>query len=75
MGIRASNHFQTDRPESGGTDHNAEHENSGLLARDKQRVSAEEAAKQRSSKRRASAESKTTPAQPNVNPATRNRHR
>lgn len=75
MGIRASNHFQSDRPESGGTDHNAEHETSGLLARDKQRLAADDAKKLRASKRRASAESKTTPAQPSVNPATRKRGR
>lgn len=35
MGSKPSNIFQMDRPESGGADHNAERENSGLLDRAK----------------------------------------
>lgn len=36
MGHKPSNTFQSDRPESGGADHNSERENSGLLDRAKQ---------------------------------------
>ena len=50
MANRGSNHFQTDRPESGGADRHNEHENSGLLDRDKQKFAAEEAEKARTSK-------------------------
>lgn len=43
MGQRGSNHFQSNRPESGGTDHNSQRENSGLLARNKKKFAAEHA--------------------------------
>lgn len=36
MGHKPSNTYQSDRPESGGADHNSERENSGLLDRAKQ---------------------------------------
>jgi hypothetical protein len=42
---KPSNNFQSDRPESGGADHNSERENSGLLERDKQKYAADHATK------------------------------
>ena len=42
MGGKPSNNLQSDRPESGGADHNSEHENSGLLERDKEKFAIEE---------------------------------
>jgi hypothetical protein len=38
MGSKASNNFQSDRPESGGADKDMLREKSGLLDRDKQRL-------------------------------------
>lgn len=71
MGTKPSNNFQSDRPESGGADRRDERENSGLLARDKQKFAAEEAEKARSSKKRASDEEKEAAPKPEVNPASR----
>ena len=73
MGTRSSNHSQSDRPESGGTDRHGEHEKSGLLAREKQRFGAEEAEKGRTSKKRASSEAKQLASKPAVAPASRKR--
>ncbi len=42
MGSKPSTNMQSDRPESGGADHNSEHENSGLLERDKEKFALEE---------------------------------
>jgi hypothetical protein len=73
MGSRGSTHFQTDRPESGGTDRRNEHENSGLLDREKEKFAAEEAEKARTSKKRAGKESKQSVPKPTVDPASRKR--
>jgi hypothetical protein len=73
MGNRASTHFQTDRPESGGTDRRNEHENSGLLDREKQKFAEEEAEKARKSQRRAGKEAKQSTPKPSVDPASRKR--
>ena len=43
MGGKASNNFQSNRPESGGADKDMQREKSGLLDRDKERFAAEEA--------------------------------
>jgi hypothetical protein len=43
MGGKASNNFQSNRPESGGADKDMQREKSGLLERDKERFAAEEA--------------------------------
>jgi hypothetical protein len=75
MSRRPSNHFQADRPESGGADRRNEHENSGLLAREKQKFAAEEAEKARVSTERAGAEAKPPVARPIVDPAARKRRR
>jgi hypothetical protein len=48
MGSKASNNFQSDRPESGGADKDMLREKSGLPDRDKERF-AEEQAKRRAS--------------------------
>jgi hypothetical protein len=74
MGTKPSNNFQSDRPESGGADRSDERENSGLLAREKEKFAAEQAEKERSSKTRASEEEKI-PSKPSVNPASRKRKR
>jgi hypothetical protein len=42
MGGKASNFFQSDRPESGGADKDMQRENSGLLEIDKERYAAEQ---------------------------------
>ena len=42
MGSKPSTNMQRDRPESGGADHNSEHENSGLLEREKAAFAMEE---------------------------------
>lgn len=42
MGAKASNNFQSNRPESGGADKDMQREKSGLLDRDKERFAAEE---------------------------------
>lgn len=47
MGVKPSNHFQSDRPESGGADRDGERENSGLLEREKQKFASERAAERR----------------------------
>jgi hypothetical protein len=71
MGHKPSNNFQSDRPESGGADRKNEHENSGLLERDKEKFAAEQAEKARSSKKRASDEEEEKAPKPDVNPASR----
>jgi hypothetical protein len=43
MGAKASNNYQSNRPESGGADKDMQREKSGLLERDKERFAAEEA--------------------------------
>jgi hypothetical protein len=73
MGNRGSTHFQTDRPESGGADRRDEHENSGLLDREKQKFSTEEAEKARTSKKRAGKEAKHSDPKPVVDPSSRKR--
>ena len=40
MGHKPSSNLQSDRPESGGADHNEQRENSGLLERQKQEFAA-----------------------------------
>jgi len=75
MNRRPSNHFQTDRPESGGADRHNEHENSGLLEREKQKFAAEQAEKARVSKERADAETKQPTTKSVVDPASRKRRR
>jgi hypothetical protein len=42
MGGKASNNFQSDRPESGGADKDMQHEKSGLLEREKEKFAVEE---------------------------------
>lgn len=74
MGTKPSNNFQSDRPESGGADRRDERENSGLLAREKEKFATEQAEKGRSSKKRAKEEEKV-PVKPSVNPASRKRKR
>ena len=43
MGAKASNNYQSNRPESGGADKDMQREKSGLLDRDKERFATEEA--------------------------------
>jgi len=43
MGSKASNFFQSDRPESGGADKDMLREKSGLIERDKERFASEQA--------------------------------
>ena len=43
MGGKASNNFQSDRPESGGADKDMQREKSGLLDREKEKFAAEQA--------------------------------
>ena len=45
MGGKPSNHLQSDRPESGGADKDMQHENSGLLEREKEKVAQEQGEK------------------------------
>lgn len=40
MGHKPSNNFQSDRPESGGADHDEQREKSGILEREKQEFAA-----------------------------------
>lgn len=46
MGSKASNFFQSDRPESGGANKDEAREKSGLLDRDQQKVAQSDAEKQ-----------------------------
>lgn len=46
MGSKPSNNFQSNRPESGGADHDEQRENSGLLEREKQEFAAAQKARQ-----------------------------
>ena len=50
MGGKASNNFQSDRPESGGADKDMLREKSGLPDRDKQRFAQEQAKRQASAR-------------------------
>ena len=59
MGGKASNNFQSDRPESGGADRDMIREKSGLLDRDKERFAAEQA--RRDANARADSEARTPP--------------
>ena len=43
MGSKASNFFQSDRPESGGADKDMLREKSGLIERDKEKFASEQA--------------------------------
>jgi hypothetical protein len=45
MGTKPSNNFQSDRPESGGANHDEARENSGLLERAKQQFAQEQKSK------------------------------
>lgn len=49
MGSKPSNNMKSDRPESGGADHNSEHENSGLLKAEKEKFAIEEQEKMEAS--------------------------
>jgi len=50
MGSKASNFFQSDRPESGGADKDMQREKSGLLEIDKERFAAEQQEREASRK-------------------------
>ena len=43
MGMKPSNNFQSDRPESGGADKDGIRENNGLLERDKEKFAVDQA--------------------------------
>jgi hypothetical protein len=45
MGTKPSNNMQSNRPESGGADHDEQREKSGLLERDKAKYAAEQASR------------------------------
>jgi hypothetical protein len=47
MGVKPSNNYQSDRPESGGADRDSQKEKSGLLDRDRGKFAAEKAAERR----------------------------
>jgi hypothetical protein len=51
MGAKASNNFQSDRPESGGADKDMLREKSGLPDRDKERFAQEQAKRRESAPR------------------------
>ncbi len=70
MGHKPSNYFQSDRPESGGADHNSEHENSGLLEKAKGEVSRSDKKKSQAAVHQAHIADGTAE-QNDVNPATR----
>ncbi|MFL5617945.1 MAG: hypothetical protein ACJ79A_06050 [Gemmatimonadaceae bacterium] len=57
MGGKASNNFQSDRPESGGADKDMLREKSGLTERDKERFAVEQA--EREAAARAESEKKS----------------
>lgn len=50
MGIKPSNNFQSDRPESGGADKDMAREKSGMLERDKEKFAVEQAAEREKDK-------------------------
>lgn len=50
MGGKASNNFQSDRPESGGADRDMIREKSGLTDRDRERYAIEQAERQASAR-------------------------
>jgi hypothetical protein len=41
MGMKPSNNYQSDRPESGGADRDGEREKNGLLDRDKEKFASD----------------------------------
>ena len=41
MGVKPSNNYQSNRPESGGADRDGERENNGLLERDKEKYASD----------------------------------
>ena len=43
MGMKPSNNYQSDRPESGGADKDGIRENNGLLERDKEKFAVDQA--------------------------------
>ena len=49
MGSKPSNAMQSNRPESGGADHDEQREKSGLLDRDKEQLAQSDAAKRETS--------------------------
>jgi hypothetical protein len=51
MGAKASNNFQSDRPESGGADKDMLREKSGLLERDKEKFAIEQEARREAAHR------------------------
>ena len=63
MGSKPSNNFQSDRPESGGADHDEQMEKSGLLEREKQEFAAQHRQGAKGKTRRAGVE---RPAEPGV---------
>jgi hypothetical protein len=46
MGMKPSNNYQSDRPESGGADKDGIRENNGLLDRDKEKYAVDQAKRQ-----------------------------
>jgi hypothetical protein len=62
MGAKASNNYQSNRPESGGADKDMQREKSGMLDRDKERFAAEEA--ERHAAARAASEKKAEASSP-----------
>jgi hypothetical protein len=70
MGHKPSNYSQSDRPESGGADHNSERENSGLLDRAKGAVARSDKAKHQASPKQPRSDANASK-ENDVNPATR----
>ena len=69
MGAKASNNYQSNRPESGGADKDMQREKSGLLDREKEQFAAEQS--ERHAAARAASEKKadaSTPDFPNTDP-------
>jgi hypothetical protein len=65
MGGKASNNFQSDRPESGGADKDMQREKSGLLDREKEKFAAEQA--HRDAAARAASEARAPASKQNEN--------
>ena len=55
MGIKPSNNYQSNRPESGGANHDEKLENSGILEREKQEFAASRKAQEERAQRDAEA--------------------
>jgi hypothetical protein len=70
MGQKPSNNFQSDRPESGGADHNSQRENSGLLEKAKGEVSRSDKAKHQAAPKESRSDEHASNVN-NVDPATR----